>query len=230
MTYKALMVGLIASLPLLACGSSSSDTADTGVAVDTAKTGDTATADKPMNNTDTNPAQTPDGAVDKSLADADANLADVQMSKLDGASDLGQDTADRDASVDATDASDATLGAGSDGLLQAKQDFACHTDSDCCTLVDTCAAVAYLYSKASAGPLPTPRPYTGTCLPCAAPAIQLRCVDGMCTGEKLSQYEQHDYRLTEAHCGSLTVATDAGLGRVVQTNTAPTQTSWSCGS
>ena len=111
--------------------------------------------------------------------------------------------------------------------------FPCRNDSDCCIAVDSCMAMAYLYSKGpgGAGPptLPVHNPGDG-CLACIPPAVQVRCVSGQCVGEKISSY---DSQFTSAHCGTLAIP-DGGTYPLYLSidggSPVPVKTTWSCGS
>jgi hypothetical protein len=111
--------------------------------------------------------------------------------------------------------------------------FPCRNDLDCCIAIDSCMATAYLYSKGpgGAGPptMPTHNPGDG-CLPCIPPAVQVRCLSGQCTGEKISSYSS---QLTVGHCGTITIP-DGGTYALYETidggSPVPTRTTWSCGS
>ena len=111
--------------------------------------------------------------------------------------------------------------------------FPCRNDSDCCIAIDSCMATAYLYSKGpgGAGPptMPIHNPGDG-CLACIPPAVQVRCVSGQCTGEKISSYPS---LLTVGHCGYITIP-DGGTCALYETidggSPGPPRTTWSCGS
>ena len=231
MTPNKALLTLVLALPLIACGSGSSDPKpDTAIPVDVAKSVDGFPHDPPIPPADVFKAA--DGPVDRlmgldtvldlPLADHPAEVAkdvslDVPVVDVAG---------DRPALGEAGDASPETGDAGDAGI-QLNRVFSCTKDTDCCTVVDTCSAMAYLYSRGvGASPAPSIPPNNGMCVPCIQPAIQLRCQDGTCMGEKVST---SDNKLMAAHCGYIPQA-DAGFHAPVDASVQPAKTSWSCGS
>jgi hypothetical protein len=134
-----------------------------------------------------------------------------------------------DTSGEAGNRDGTALDSGDDGSADApvELDVTCRTDSDCCITIDVCNARAYLYSKApGATPAPTfPQMDAGVCVTCMPPAVQVRCDNRQCVGEKLSSI--YSGALIRDHCGPVTVP-DAGVlsDKIAYAGTA--QTSWSC--
>ena len=87
--------------------------------------------------------------------------------------------------------------------------------------------VAYLYSKApgATGP-PTISPGT-MCVPCIPPAVQVRCDQGQCVGEKLTDGVDYNSPLRKAHCGPLELP-DAGAMMYTPAYAGAQPTSWGC--
>lgn len=168
---------------------------------------------------------------------ADSAREDVAgpPSPLDTASEAG--TKDATAEAGTKDAlaeagtKDAPFDAAADSATVTN--FPCRNDLDCCIVIDACLATAYLYSRGTggAGPptLPTHNP-GDMCLACIPPAVQVHCVSGQCTGEKLSTYSS---QLTVGHCGTIAVP-DGGSYALYETidggSPVPVKTTWSCGS
>jgi len=110
----------------------------------------------------------------------------------------------------------------------APANYSCRNDSDCCIAIDTCNEVAYLYSKVpGATGLPS-FPPTTTCVPCVSPAVQVRCDQGQCVGEKISTGVDYNSPIRRDHCGPVTLP-DAGAASMYQPAYAGAQqTSWGC--
>jgi hypothetical protein len=110
----------------------------------------------------------------------------------------------------------------------APANYSCRDDSDCCIAVDTCNEVAHLYSRA---PGATGRPSfsPGTmCVPCIPPAVQVRCDQGQCLGEKISTGVDYNSAIRKDHCGPVALP-DAGAASMSQpAYRAAQQTSWGC--
>jgi hypothetical protein len=110
----------------------------------------------------------------------------------------------------------------------APANYSCRNDSDCCIAIDTCNEVAYLYSNA---PGATGRPSfssSTTCVPCISPAVQVRCDQGQCVGEKIPTGVDYNSSLRKDHCGPVSLP-DAGASSMYQPAYAGAQpTSWGC--
>jgi len=110
----------------------------------------------------------------------------------------------------------------------APPNLTCRTDGDCCIEVEGCMARAYLYSiapGASAPPIIAPVPPGTMCLPCIPPAVQVRCDNGQCVGEKLST--MYSGRLIQSHCGTVDLP-DAGTMLYQSSYEGSPQTVWGC--
>ena len=199
-------------------------TPDTAFAADRAD-------DKKQPTTDTFVAPALDVATaDRPLADVVADSAKTDAPDEPAPIDSAIDTGTKDVSVEAS-IKDAPIA----DTAAAVASFPCRNDSDCCIAVDSCMAMAYLYSKGpgGAGPptMPVHNPGDG-CLPCIPPAVQVRCVAGQCTGEKLSTYSSSS-SLTSAHCGTIAIP-DGGTYALYLSidggSPVPVKTTWSCGS
>jgi hypothetical protein len=76
-------------------------------------------------------------------------------------------------------------------------DLTCNTDDDCCVRVDTCRAIAVLYSKIQ-GLVYWP-PSNGTsCLRCFTPVVEVSCKNNWCTGTVADPMGSGT-----SHCGKL---------------------------
>jgi hypothetical protein len=106
--------------------------------------------------------------------------------------------------------------------------YTCRNDSDCCIVVDGCNVVAYLYSKAPGATGPPSFTSSPPCVPCIAPAVQVRCDQGQCVGEKILTGVDYNTPLREDHCGPVALP-DAGAASMYQPAfLAAQQTSWGC--
>jgi hypothetical protein len=149
-----------------------------------------------------------------------ACLADGTWGQCTGACppDAGQrDTARQDAAPDA-------------GAAEAPPaNYTCRGDSDCCIVVDTCMEVAYLYSNApGATGRPTfPPTNTEDCLRCIPPAVQVRCDQGQCVGEELTDGVDYNSPLRADHCGPLGLP-DAAVMIYTPAYAGAQPTSWGC--
>jgi hypothetical protein len=105
----------------------------------------------------------------------------------------------------------------------------CRGDSDCCIEIDSCMNIAYLYSKAPGAPAPPTiqPPSGGMCTACMIPTIQVRCVSGQCTGDRIAGYPS---TLMTGHCGYVALP-DGGvtaLQDVIDAGAISTKTVWTC--
>ena len=96
---------------------------------------------------------------------------------------------------------------------------ACESDGDCCVVVDACSASAYVvaaddFDRAAslADEASQPGPLTA-CSRCIAPAVEVLCVEGACTGVVADGVNAAD--ALGPHCGSVgalgAVAGDGGV-------------------
>ncbi|MBN2573981.1 MAG: hypothetical protein JXP73_05390 [Deltaproteobacteria bacterium] len=110
----------------------------------------------------------------------------------------------------------------------APANYNCNDDSDCCIVVDTCNGTAHLYSLAPGATGPPSFPSYTMCAPCVPPAVQVRCDQGRCVGERISSGVDYESPLREDHCGPVALP-DAGAaspGQPAQGGAQPT--SWGC--
>lgn len=149
----------------------------------------------------------------------DCRAVSLPMCPIGGKRDGGPDAATPDAAPDLVPA-EAPMPAN----------YSCRDDSDCCTVVDTCYVAAYLYSKApgATGKPSFPPHDPGMCLPCISPAVQVRCDQGQCVGEKIETGVDYNSPLRKDHCGPVALP-DAGAALMYQpAYMATQQTSWGC--
>jgi hypothetical protein len=95
-------------------------------------------------------------------------------------------------------------------------DLTCNTDDDCCVRVDTCRAIAVLYSKIQ-GLVYWPPSTSTSCLRCFTPIVEVSCRNNQCTGSTLTPTSNGT-----SHCGKLP---SAGTGGTTGTTTATTPAS-----
>jgi hypothetical protein len=84
-------------------------------------------------------------------------------------------------------------------------DLTCNTDDDCCVSVDTCRAIAVLYSKIQ-GLVYWPPATSTSCLRCYTPTVEVSCRNNQCTGTVLGNYLSQG----TAHCGKIQSAGTGG--------------------
>jgi hypothetical protein len=112
----------------------------------------------------------------------------------------------------------------------APADYRCRDDSDCCIVIETCMEVAYLYSNAPGAtgkPTFPPPPDPGKCLRCVPAAVQVRCDQGQCVGEKLTEGVDYNSALLKNHCGPIGLP-DAGTLMYTPAFAGAQPTSWGC--
>jgi hypothetical protein len=76
-------------------------------------------------------------------------------------------------------------------------DLTCNTDDDCCVRVDTCRAIAVLYSKIQ-GLVYWPPSTSTSCLRCFTPVVEVSCKNNQCTGTVVDPMGSGT-----SHCGKL---------------------------
>lgn len=179
---------------------------------------DVATADRPLADVVADSAKT-DAPDEPAPIDTAIDTGTKDMSAEAGAKDVSSEAGAKDTPIADTAATVTS--------------FPCRNDSDCCIAVDSCMAMAYLYSKGpnGSGPPTLPTHQAGDpCLACIPPAVQVRCVSGQCAGEKISSYSS---QLTSAHCGTIAIP-DGGTYALYLSidggSPVPVKTTWSCGS
>ena len=88
--------------------------------------------------------------------------------------------------------------------------------------------VAYLYSKAPGATGPPSITSSPPCVPRIAPAVQVRCDQGQCVGEKILTGIDCSSLVRKDHCGPVTLP-DAGAASMYQPEYMATQQdSWGC--
>jgi hypothetical protein len=237
-----LVVTAMALLP--ACGSGTKEVVKNDVTSDASVAKDTLTANVSPDLAETQASR--DSAPDLAPADAPAvdvapDLAAVEAGLPDRATPTDAGGIDLLAIVDLAKSPEVQGDAGKPdtALPDAAPDLAgeagmppnytCRDDSDCCIVVDSCMVKAYLYSKApGASPAPAIPAVSnpGSCLRCVAPAVQVRCDNGYCVGQKLSGYSG---TLTQSHCGPV-IQPDAGSSpdEYYPAYAGAEPTSWGC--
>ena len=155
-------------------------------------------------------------------ADASEAIADARIADLAGTFDSTFDSMVERPSLD-TSAPEAAIDSS------AVVGFPCRNDSDCCIEIDSCMNVAYLYSKApgAAAPYAIQPPPGGMCTACIPPTIQVHCVSGQCTGERVAGYPSS---LMSSHCGYVALP-DGGLTAlqdVIDAGSVSTKSVWTC--
>jgi hypothetical protein len=123
-------------------------------------------------------------------------------------------------------------GGGVDVLVSPDaQGFPCSNDSDCCIEIDGCMNVAYLYSRApGAAPAPTfSTSPAGVCTACIPPAIQVRCVQSQCVGDRI--IFDYPLALIDPHCGPIDLdgGTTSHALPIDASAPAPATSVWYCG-
>ena len=116
-------------------------------------------------------------------------------------------------------------------------DLTCRSDNDCCVAVDTCRALAVLYSKIGS-PLVMPPVEHSYCADCYTPIVEVSCVNKRCVGS-----QQNTPMNGYDHCGKLGIGGSGGRSlQSIESSTAgatsaattaattpPPQTRFSCG-
>jgi hypothetical protein len=113
----------------------------------------------------------------------------------------------------------------------APSSYTCRDDADCCIVIDTCLAVAHLYSKAPGAtgkPSLSPPDAGAACVNCIPPAVQVRCDQGQCVGEKLSTGVDFNGPLRQDHCGPITLPDAGAMPTYLPAFLGTPPSSWGC--
>ncbi len=93
--------------------------------------------------------------------------------------------------------------------------FACTKNSDCCVIVNECTDVGQIVSAANKSAAEAAWPYCpNSCALCFPPAVQVGCVDGLCTGSEIFADAGMPWPTSYSHCGIDTETVPPGVERL----------------